>query len=72
LRKPWIFEAKSFARFLPIIYETRKVKIPGSYHKFLGLTRSAVGCEGDGDYFVVMILSIVQDIWVTFGGGVEM
>jgi hypothetical protein len=34
----------------------------------LGLTRSGVGCEGDGDYFVVMILSIVQDIWVGVRG----
>jgi hypothetical protein len=54
----------SFSRFLPIIYYIRKAKITGSYHKILGLTKSGVGCEGDRNYFVVMILSIVQDIWV--------
>jgi hypothetical protein len=35
-----------------------------------GELRSGVGCEGDRNYFVVMILSIVQDIWATFGRGV--
>jgi hypothetical protein len=43
------------------------VKITESYHKFLGLTRIGVGCEGDRNGFVVMILSIVQDIWVGIG-----
>jgi hypothetical protein len=47
---------------LPIIFNIRKVKIADSYHKFVGLARIGVGREGDGDYFVVMILSIVQDI----------
>jgi hypothetical protein len=32
----------------------------------MGLTRSGVGCEDDRNYFVVMILSILQGIWVTF------
>ena len=52
--------------YLPIIYEIRKVKITDSYHKFLGLTRSGVGCEDNRNYFVVMILSILQDIWAIF------
>jgi hypothetical protein len=31
----------------------------------VGQLRSGVGCEGDRNHFVVMILSIVQDVWVT-------
>jgi hypothetical protein len=34
----WIFEADNFSSYLPIIYNIRKAKIAGSYHKFLGLT----------------------------------
>jgi hypothetical protein len=49
---------------LPIIYNIRKVKITESYHKFLGLTRIGAGCEGRRNHFVVMILSILQNIWV--------
>jgi hypothetical protein len=67
-----IFEAKYFARLLPIIFNIREVKITDSYHKLWGLTRIGVGCEGDWDYFVVMILCILQDIWVGVGWvGVE-
>jgi hypothetical protein len=36
----WTFEAKDFPRYLPIIYETRKVTITESYHKILRMGES--------------------------------
>jgi hypothetical protein len=38
---------------LPIIYEIRKVKIAGSYHKILGLTRI-------GDTMAVSLIPVFQ------------
>jgi hypothetical protein len=54
---------------------SQKLEVTSHYHK-LGNTynmirisrlRSGVRCEGDRDHFVVMILSILQDILVGVG-----
>jgi len=35
----WLIDAVNFSRFLPIILNIGQFKIPGSYHRFLGITR---------------------------------
>jgi hypothetical protein len=53
-----MFEAEDSKRVLLIIISFEEVKITESYHKFLGLTRSGVGCEGDWNGFVILISTI--------------